>query len=1004
MLEIRALGNPKLAVDGEDLESLSLRAQVMLVFLSLEGGKHSRNYLAAMLWPESPEAKALTSLRVLLSELRKLVPGCLDIQRTDLGINPEQELYLDIAEFEGFLKAGELSKAYQLYRGDLLSGVFIPGSPEFENWRRWENERIRLFALRQGEKTILKEFGLENYQDVDSYCRDLIRIDPTNEIANLYFILAQAIRGHRSAAIKHIQEYETSLQENLGMDLPDEVTRIQEMISTGDLDSLIKILKPDHHLPSSATSFIGRVEEINAISKMVSNPGCRLISIIGPGGIGKTRLAIETVKTTLMEFPDGSYYVPLDQVTSGDGIIPAIADALSFKFGTIGSDMDPQIQLHDYLENRSLVLILDGFEHLTESGHQLTKLLTKAPKLQLVVTSRHKLNLPEEWIFPLEGLSISDQLILDEDTSEALSLFLSRTKQILPDKNFSADELKQASRICRLVEGMPLGIELAAAWTSVLDFSEIAEEIIENYSFLEDNRFDPSSKHKSMRAVFQSSWNLLKESQQEILLRLSVFSGGFSRQAAREISKASLTDLSILMDRSLLRKNVQGQFEIHPIVSQFCREIISNQTMLWNDIQHKHYLYYANYLSERVPNLFLLDHTNTRSEVQDAISNIQAAAGFLLEESEIPADPNIIKDLFSYYLVRGWHEGTIVFQKLASLIKEPDQNRSDKDGLSLARVQAQEAFFLSNLGLVEESEQLSKKILPILQGSNHIRELAICYNNLGINAMYRGEYERSLEYLEQAILLGQEPNCHSLPSYYLWVGYVYFLRGEYKKGMNSLYTSLEAFSRHNSEWGKAFSYSKMGLALDALGNYQEASIYHHQSLSIFKMMDDLAGQGYALSRMSLGALLLKKYQAALQFGQEGLEWFKEVGHRWGICASLIRIGYARLGLGEVANAESVLLEALDLSYNNHLDTLSLHALGGIAVQMLLTGEKTKSIELALYVYLHPKTPAIYKDLNWHWFDRKKIDQLINSSDKDQQPLDKKVLEILIHQKNDSGEK
>ena len=508
---------------------------------------------------------------------------------------------------------------------------------------------------------------------------------------------------------------------------------------------------------------------------MLTNPDCRLISIVGPGGIGKTRLAIEVARETSIEFPDGSFFVPLDTVTSGNDILPAIANSLQFKLGTVGSDLDPQTHLYDYLRDRSLVLILDCFEHLTDSGHLVSKLLATASKIQVVITSRHKLNLPEEWTYTLEGLSIPESEDINDDLPDALSLFLSRTKQILPEKTISESELKEAARICRLVEGMPLGIELAAAWAAVLDFSEIADEITENYGFLEDHHQDSSSKHKSMRAVFQSSWNLLEETHQEYLLMLSVFRGGFSRQAAQEISKASITDFAVLMDRSLLRKNARGQFEIHPIVQQFCREIISDQENVWQEIQQKHYLYYSDYLTKRMPKIYSLEPDNTRAEVHDAIANILAAAKFYIEQSKAAPDPNIIQDLFSYYLIRGWHEGAIAFQALADSIEIKDKERAGDNVLLLARLHSQEAYYLSNLGLFEEGEQLSQKSLPVLQESNHIRELAMCLNNLGINAIHRGEYDLSLEYLEKAILLGLETNCYSLPSYYLWVGLFFFL-------------------------------------------------------------------------------------------------------------------------------------------------------------------------------------------------------------------------------------
>ena len=609
-----------------------------------------------------------------------------------------------------------------------------------------------------------------------------------------------------------------------------------------------------------------------------------------------------------------------------------------------------------------------------------------------VITSRHKLNLPEEWTYTLEGLTIPESEEINDDLPDALSLFLSRTKQILPEKTISENELKEAARICRLVEGMPLGIELAAAWTAVLDFSEIADEITENYGFLEDHHQDSSSKHKSMRAVFQSSWNLLEETHQEYLLALSVFRGGFSRQAAQEISKASITDFAVLMDRSLLRKNARGQFEIHPIVQQFCRELISDQENVWQEIQQKHYLYYSDYLSKRMPKIYSLEPDNTRAEVHDAIANILAAAKFYIEQSKAAPEPNIIQDLFSYYLIRGWHEGAIAFQALADSIEIKDKERAGDYVLLLARLHTQQAYYLSNLGLFEEGEQLSQKSLPVLQESSHTRELAMCLNNLGINAIHRGEYDLSLEYLEKAILLGLETNCYSLPSYYLWVGYIYFLLGEYDLGMKSLHDSLSCFEKQNNQWGKAFSYSKMGLASDGLGNYQEALNYHHQSLSIFKQTDDHAGQGYDLSRMSLGALLLGDYQSALQYGLDGMKQFKEVGHRWGICVSLCRIGYAKLGLGEIDEAGSILRQAMEMSHQNLLDPLCLHALGGIAIHMLLSGNQSEALGLSKYVILHQKTPEIYKELTWKWFDQKKV--LKKGTDEDQLTLDIIVQNIL----------
>jgi len=432
MLEIKAFGNLTINKDGNALDlPISTRGQVLLVYLVLEGGKHHRNTLSAIFWPESPESKANTSLRVALTELRKAVGDYLEISRTSIGILPDSDIYLDVFNFEELLGEGNLRRALHLYRGDFLSGIYITGSTEFENWRRWESERIRLLAVRNLETAILKELGLNNYQETEYYARELLKLDPTNNIANQNYIIALALEDHSSAAIKQVQKYHGLLEEELGLDLPPEISKIQEMIKAGDSKSLLAMIRPTNNLPDAQTSFIGRESNIAAITDLIVNPDCRLISLIGPGGIGKTRLAVRAIRANIMKFPDGAFFVPLEDIKSANKIIPLIAKALQFKFGTIVTMLDPQTQLLDYLRDHNLVIILDGIEHLAASRHLISTLLREVPKLHIIATSRHKINLPEEWVYKVKGLPWVGIAESDE-LPEALSLFLTRTKQHNP--------------------------------------------------------------------------------------------------------------------------------------------------------------------------------------------------------------------------------------------------------------------------------------------------------------------------------------------------------------------------------------------------------------------------------------------------------------------------------------------------------------------------------------------------------------------------------------------
>ncbi len=426
------------------------------------------------------------------------------------------------------------------------------------------------------------------------------------EISNTLFI-----------ALATVKWYNSQIYSKLGVNNRQEAVKQARLLGLLDTDNQILPDVPNN-LFQPTTPFIGRYKELSELDALLQNPEVRLITILAPGGMGKTRLLLHIAQHQLRKFPDGVFLTELAPLTTAEAIAPNLVEVL--QLDGYDNALSSTEVLQKYLANRCFLLVLDNFEHLLEGATLINDILQAAPQVKILVSSRERLNLQSENIFVLNGLSTPQ---LDSENPidyDAVRLFVDGAKRIRPDYEVNDADLAHVLEICTLVGGMPLGIELAAGWMDVLSPTKIVEELRNGIHILETDMRDIPERHRSMRATFDRSWQRLTEAEQEAMMHLAIFRGGFSQDAATEVVQASLLTLRRLVSKSLLFMDAQGRYHIHELLRQYCAEKLSNSAQQ-NLIQDQHALYYADYL-EGMREGFINYHAGIHKQINIELDNL----------------------------------------------------------------------------------------------------------------------------------------------------------------------------------------------------------------------------------------------------------------------------------------------------------------------------------------------------------------------------------------------
>ncbi|MFN2149707.1 MAG: ATP-binding protein, partial [Anaerolineales bacterium] len=629
---------------------------------------------------------------------------------------------------------------------------------------------------------------------------------------------------------------------------------------------------------------------------------------------------------------------------------------------------DPRSQLLDFLAARRILLLLDGFEHLVGAASWLADLLADAPGLTLLVTSRERLRLSQEWVVPLEGLPFAAPDSPGAERPPAIELFEQRMAQARGDRALDGGERQAVEDICAQLEGHPLAIELAAAWCASLSPSEVLGEMQASTDFLAARLHDIPEAHRSLRAVFERSWALLTPGLREAFAALSVFRGSFEPDAAQAVSGAGWMELAALVDKSLVRRSPLGRYELHTLLREYAGEALRQDAAAARRARAAHAHHYLGLLRTAAPHLISAGMAPAREALARELPNLWLALEHAVGTFDDQTLLDALNDLLAFYVVYGWHEGALAFERLAQLIREARpaaaaQPLSDRVYRSAA---ARQAWFLAHLGLAGESRALSQPMLEWTAGDPSPEDRSLCLNNLGICACLQGEFDEGIERLNQAIEIGQGCAEPVFPSYHLWLGYIRFFQGRYHDSMADYQTCFDLFERQGNQLGMAFALSKMGLSADGMGSYDRGLAYHRQALDIFRATSHLSGQAYTYSRMSVDAYGLGDDRQAAEWAQAGLERFRTLSHRWGIGVSRCRLAFAQIGLGCLQEARSNLMAALARAREHEMAPLMAYAILGLACVRQAEGDPERAAWLSRAAAASPKTPPLYLELAARW--------------------------------------
>ncbi len=683
------------------------------------------------------------------------------------------------------------------------------------------------------------------------------------------------------------------------------------------------------NLPVPPTPLVGREHEINVITRQLREPACRLLTLTGPGGVGKTRLAIEAGRQLEHQYSDGVYFISLAGVGMTESIVPAIADALGVSFS---GPADPIVQVTTFLCTKDVLLVIDNMEHLVEGASLLGEILQQTQQVNIVLTSREQIRLQWEWLFEVQGLPIPENADTNIRNNSAISLFIQRARQASQNFSLETEDTESLVRICKLVGGLPLAIELAASWVRMLSCREIAQELERNIDFLETKMLDVPQRHRSIRAVFDHSWALLTDEERTLLMRLSVFQGGFTRESAISAMGATLSLLSSLVDKSLLRFNRNpDRYDLHELIHQYAFAKLRTDPGEERGASEKHALYYAEWIASLEASFKSAKQPQTSQLIRSETSNWLAGWHWAVEQQRLEVLRKMSPCLNWYFEVHGYYDEALsAFTAALNKFRAsgaPDSLKSAKERSSFASLVDQVGWFEFRKGNTERGRALLAESLEIAREYNDPEVLYYIFGNWGYLALMQGEVSEAGRLTTESLNYGKllnSPWHTAIPISVL--GIVAYQQGNLTEAYWQLTESLKIWRSVGDPRGLVFCMLYLGMTTLALKQIEETRSILRESNEIAEANMDRWAKAFGSDMLGLVELSQGRNGEALELFSQSRTLYKKIGDQLNAMQPTIHLGQTYAALRSHEEARRLFLEAYAAARENKWTLIILSAL------------------------------------------------------------------------------
>ncbi len=926
--ELNLLGPLAVRWQQQPLAFRSNKIRALLAYLALQRQPVRRETLAALLWGEYASAKAASNLRTALSQLRRslqpvladaaaellisrqtvqlrLAPSACDVLLFDQQIAAwQQHQHPELASCAACLAT--LEQIAALYQGDLLAGLSLPAAQEFIDWCTQQAELRQQQALSALAALTTIYLARRDYGPAMRGARQQLQLLPWHESAHRQLIQALLESGQPSLARAQYESCRAILAAELGLEPEPATTALLAQIDR-------PVTLPAPQLPAQLTPLFGRAELLRLLVERMHSPACRLLTLTGPGGVGKTRLALAVAEHMQAELASDVWFVALAELAPGADAPAAVADQLALAIGRrldlVVGGQSPQLQLIELLRERRLLLLLDNLEHLLAGAPFIDALLRAAPHLRLICTAREPLGLQAEVVVPLAGLSppAASAAVLGSSCGQ---LFIERAQRSNALFQVRPDQLDVVRRICQLVEGLPLGLELAAAWTRQLSLEQIAAALEQSLDFLQTSLHDLPPRHRSLRAVFESSWLLLPPAAQHILALLTVFRGGFSAAAAHAVVRADLPQLAVLVDKSLLQAR-DGRYTLHELVRQFAAAKADPAAL--EQAQTAHSQHYLELMRQQTDTLIGYDPHAVADVCRQELENIRLAWTWAAAHAQWPVLDTCLLALVRLFDLLGfYHEGE---ELLALAVEHISRARhADAERRIYARLLTAQAGFLNAEARYPQAALTAQAALHHAQALGDVLGRAAALVEQGIAQRNQGLYTLAWSHLEQALHLSQAWELHRLAAQSLRaLGQTAYMLGRYQQAGDCYRQALRLYQQLGDQRSALLVLGNLGLVWFAAGDYSGATRHYRELLPSVRALDDRWGAALVLN--NLGYVLAEQgdIDAADDCYRQALDVRRVIGDRWGVSITLTNCGALALQAGQLDAALRISDEALHLA-------------------------------------------------------------------------------------------